>query len=339
RMIAQYIGVAHGTIDREIKRGMVTKMSKQSNNGKVYCYYKEYYDPYTAQERYEKSRSNCGRTPIYQSSPEIINLLDDLMLGEFDFKDHDKFESLDSQKCSPYAALKIAESLVNDDVKLPASERSIYNWIDKGLLRTKIIDLLEKLGVLRPNMVELQSVNSQVRTFPTTKRGGNSHHFRSLGNGILVQGKKSAEDPVILVLAERLTRYNLAFKITSKTPNAVSRVITKLKELTGDYFDEIFKTITPDNGSEFFEVANEVDQVYYADAYSPWQRGTNENNNRLLRRSITKGTSLQLFSEFDVEQANLRLNSYPRKILGGKSSLDRFEEEILKIVDPETLAV
>lgn len=54
RMIAQYIGVAHGTIDREIKRGMVTKMSKQSNNGKVYCYYKEYYDPYTAQERYEK---------------------------------------------------------------------------------------------------------------------------------------------------------------------------------------------------------------------------------------------------------------------------------------------
>ncbi|WP_421388209.1 helix-turn-helix domain-containing protein, partial [Limosilactobacillus fermentum] len=114
RMIAQYIGVAHGTIDREIKRGMVTKMSKQSNNGKVYCYYKEYYDPYTAQERYEKSRSNCGRTPIYQSSPEIINLLDDLMLGEFDFKDHDKFESLDSQKCSPYAALKIAESLVND---------------------------------------------------------------------------------------------------------------------------------------------------------------------------------------------------------------------------------
>ncbi|MCT3447053.1 hypothetical protein EFQ36_01955, partial [Limosilactobacillus fermentum] len=71
----------------------------------------------------------------------------------------------------------------------------------------------------------------------------------------------------------------------------------------------------------------------------PWQRGTNENNNRLLRRSITKGTSLQLFSEFDVEQANLRLNSYPRKILGGKSSLDRFEEEILKIIDPETLAV
>ncbi|PTV30295.1 IS30 family transposase, partial [Limosilactobacillus fermentum] len=84
------------------------------------------------------------RTPIYQSSPEIINLLDDLMLGEFDFKDHDKFESLDSQKCSPYVALKIAESLVNDDVKLPASERSIYNWIDKGLLRTKNIDLLEK---------------------------------------------------------------------------------------------------------------------------------------------------------------------------------------------------
>lgn len=58
-----------------------------------------------------------------------------------------------------------------------------------------------------------------------------------------------------------------------------------------------------------------------------------------LTGDSTKGTSLQLFSEFDVEQANLRLNSYPRKILGGKSSLDRFEEEILKIIGPETLAV
>lgn len=339
RMIAQYIGVAHGTIDREIKRGMVTKMSKQSNNGKVYCYYKEYYDPYTAQERYEKSRSNCGRTPIYQSSPEIINLLDDLMLGEFDFKDHDKFESLDSQKCSPYAALKIAESLVNDDVKLPASERSIYNWIDKGLLRTKIIDLLEKTR--RTKAKHGRTPKREQPGKNISQRPKEVETRTTFGHWEIdtVQGKKSAEDPVILVLAERLTRYNLAFKITSKTPNAVSRVITKLKELTGDYFDEIFKTITPDNGSEFFEVANEVDQVYYADAYSPWQRGTNENNNRLLRRSITKGTSLQLFSEFDVEQANLRLNSYPRKILGGKSSLDRFEEEILKIIGPETLAV
>ena len=236
RMIAQYIGVAHGTIDREIKRGMVTKMSKQSNNGKVYRYYKEYYDLYTAQERYEKSRSNCGRTPIYQSSPEIIDLLDDLMLGEFDFKDHDKFESLDSQKCSPYAALKIAETLVGDDVKLPASERSIYNWIDKGLLRTKNIDLLEKTRRSkakhgRTPKREQPGKNISQRPEEVDTRSTFGHWEMDT-----VQGKKSAEDPVILVLAERLTRYNLAFKIASKTPNAVSRVIMKLKELAGDHF-------------------------------------------------------------------------------------------------------
>ncbi|MGY0271382.1 IS30 family transposase, partial [Limosilactobacillus fermentum] len=175
--------------------------------------------------------------------------------------------------------------------------RFIYNWIDKGLLRTKIIDLLEKTRRTkakhgRTPKREQPGKNISQRPKEVETRTTFGHWEMDT-----VQGKKSAEDPVILVLAERLTRYNLAFKITSKTPNAVSRVITKLKELTGDYFDEIFKTITPDNGSEFFEVANEVDQ------------------------------------------ANLRLNSYPRKILGGKSSLDRFEEEILKIIDPETLAV
>lgn len=216
RMIAQYIGVAHGTIDREIKRGMVTKMSKQSNNGKVYCYYKEYYDPYTAQERYEKSRSNCGRTPIYQSSPEIINLLDDLMLGEFDFKDHDKFESLDSQKCSPYAALKIAESLVNDDVKLPASERSIYNWIDKGLLRTKNIDLLEKTRRTkakhgRTPKREQPGKNISQRPKEVETRTTFGHWEMDT-----VQGKKSAEDPVILVLAEDLPGITLLLRSHQK---------------------------------------------------------------------------------------------------------------------------
>ncbi|MEK1478710.1 IS30 family transposase, partial [Limosilactobacillus fermentum] len=118
--------------------------------------------------------------------------------------------------------------LVNDDVKLPASERSIYNWIDKGLLRTKNIDLLEKTRRTkakygRTPKREQPGKNISQRPKEVETRTTFGHWEMDT-----VQGKKSAEDPVILVLAERLTRYNLAFKITSKTPNAVSGVITKL---------------------------------------------------------------------------------------------------------------
>ena len=89
----------------------------------------------------------------------------------------------------------------------------------------------------------------------------------------------------------------------------------------------VMASLTLDRGSEFaphkaFTVATNV-QVYFCDPQSPWQRGTNENTNSLLRQYFPKGTDLSHYSQEDLDEVALQLNTRPRKTLGYKTPADR----------------
>ncbi|MDR1000552.1 MAG: IS30 family transposase, partial [Clostridiales bacterium] len=91
------------------------------------------------------------------------------------------------------------------------------------------------------------------------------------------------------------------------------------KKVGGD-FSEVFKSITADNGSEFLDsagikAASNCGEVYYAHPYSSWERGSNENGNRMLRRFIPKGTDLSDLTEKELQQYEDWVNNYPRRIL------------------------
>ncbi|MGN9066476.1 IS30 family transposase [Ligilactobacillus agilis] len=88
-------------------------------------------------------------------------------------------------------------------------------------------------------------------------------------------------------------------------------------ELKEEYGSKLFKTITADNGSEFSGLGKVHSEVYYAHPYSPWQCGSNENNNGFLRRVITKGRAISSFSEEEIYYANDIMNEYPRRIFKG----------------------
>jgi len=87
----------------------------------------------------------------------------------------------------------------------------------------------------------------------------------------------------------------------------------------------VFKSITADNGSEFLDSeaikkAAKCDEVYYAHPYSSWERGSNENGNRILRRFIPKGTDIGKLTHSELQRIEDWVNNYPRKILGYKSA-------------------
>ena len=144
-----------------------------------------------------------------------------------------------------------------------------------------------------------------------------------------VVGKKGTS-AVLLVLTERKTREEIIRKMKSKSQYCVVKEIDKIERKLGSKkFRETFKTITCDNGCENLDyegiersvlTKQSRTKVYYAHPYSAWERGSNENANKLIRRFIPKGVDIGEFSHERIKMIEHWINNYPRRIFGGMSS-------------------
>ena len=140
--------------------------------------------------------------------------------------------------------------------------------------------------------------------------------------GDLLCGTKSSQ---IITLVERHSRYTALIKVADhKTENVVAALTRHARSLP----KSLRRSLTWDHGKEMsqharFSVATNV-KVYFCDPSSPWQRGTNENTNGLLRQYFPKGTDLSGFTQAQLDKIALRLNQRPRKTLGFKTPADKF---------------
>ena len=140
--------------------------------------------------------------------------------------------------------------------------------------------------------------------------------------GDLLSGSKNS---YIATLVERHTRYVMLMKIANKdTQTVISALIKQAKTLP----NELYKSLTWDRGKELtdhrrFTLATNID-VYFCDPQSPWQRGSNENTNRLLRQYFPKGTDLSVHSQTYLNKVARQLNERPRKTLTFETPAERF---------------
>ncbi len=140
--------------------------------------------------------------------------------------------------------------------------------------------------------------------------------------GDLIGGSRNS---YIATLVERHTRYVMLAKVNNKdTESVVSALIKQSKKLPG----ELYKSLTWDRGKELadhqrFTLETSI-EVYFCDPSSPWQRGTNENTNRLLRQYFPKGTDLSLHSQARLNAVARQLNERPRKTLEFETPAERF---------------
>jgi IS30 family transposase len=145
------------------------------------------------------------------------------------------------------------------------------------------------------------------------------------GDLVVGLGHKSA----IGTLVERTTRLTLIVKLSMKNAPAVRTAFAKAFRRIPRQFS---KTLTYDRGSEMSEHLLFTEQtkikVYFADPQSPWQRGTNENTNGLIRQYFPKGTDFSQISLAAIRAAECRLNSRPRKTLGYYTPSEKFYELI-----------
>ena len=150
-----------------------------------------------------------------------------------------------------------------------------------------------------------------------------------------VAGEKSKDDCVLLTILERKTRNAIIHKIASKTAEAVTEALNEIRNIYGDKFSHIFKTITCDNGSEFADLSileAETDtKVYFTHPYSSFEKGTNERHNGLIRRFIPKGKRISDYSSDDITYIEEWMNTLPRRILNYKTPEELFEMHLDEI--------
>ena len=140
--------------------------------------------------------------------------------------------------------------------------------------------------------------------------------------GDLIAGSKNS---YIATLVERHTRYVMLVRVKGKdTETVISALIKHAEKLP----TELYKSLTWDRGKEMadhqrFSLATNID-VYFCDPQSPWQRGSNENTNRLLRQYFPKGTDLSVHSQATLNKVARQLNERPRETLEFETPAERF---------------
>lgn len=146
--------------------------------------------------------------------------------------------------------------------------------------------------------------------------------------GDTVVGKRAGKEAVVFSLLEKKTQNYMAFLIPGKTSEAVMSAMRILKAEFGDRFDQVFKTITVDNGSEFADFAQCESwgtQVFFAHPYTSWERAQNERHNGLFRAFVPKGVSMQNYSAEYILTAADELNARPRRKLGYATPEELFD--------------
>jgi IS30 family transposase len=147
--------------------------------------------------------------------------------------------------------------------------------------------------------------------------------------GDLIAGSRNS---YIATLVERHSRYVLLAKVPNKdTASVVAALVGQVQHLPR----ELRRSLTWDRGKELADhkrltLATDLD-VYFCDPHSPWQRGSNENTNRLLRQYFQKGTDLAVHSQAKLNTVARELNERPRKTLNYNSPAEKFDECVATI--------
>jgi len=311
--IAKYLGRASNTIRNELKRGTVPQIKA---NKTLMVYF-----PDTGQRVYEANRKNCGTKFKLLECEAFINHATELFFN--------KNQSLDSICGASLIHNKFSKSEM-------VCTKTLYNYIDLGLLKISNIDL--PLKVRRSSKSSRIKRNKKKLGTSIDERPESINDRSEFGHWEIdtVIGKKNKNEAALLTITERVTRKEIIRKIPSKTTESVQNALAALIQEAGDGFSKVFKSFTSDNGSEFAELA-EIEKttdtkVYFAHPYSSGERGTNERHNGLIRRFIPKGRSLGEFSIESIAKVENWCNTLPRKILNYLTPNEAFEDNLSTLI-------
>ena len=217
------------------------------------------------------------------------------------------------------------------EIKMP-SFKTIYRWLYQGYLVKGNVKVLRKKGKTRKRLGNggKFTTGKSIR-----KRDKSVYKRREVGHwevDTVVSGIGKSK-ACFATFAKRKTRFYIAVWMPDRKAESMEKASVKA---LGELPSEMVKSITCDRGSEFGNWRNIEEklkcEVYFADPYCAWQKGTNENSNGLLREFYPKGRNLSHVGEKTLKKNLALINARPKKVLGYKAPADLFEQELQKVL-------
>jgi len=322
KQIAKKLNSHISTVYREIKRGQVKRIRSDLT---------EYltYRANTAHSDYQSKVTNRAHSLKIEKYKELAGYIrkkicdekysPDVIIGEIKRESH-KFKELICTK-------------------------TLYNYIDREVFEgVTNYSLWEKRKHRKRKYKQVSRINLKnkgSRSIEERPEKINNRLEYGHWEGDCIVGVRNGKKDGLFTLSERKTREQIIVKIKSLTQDSIKTALNKLEINYNSSFKEKFKSITLDNGREFLDWeaieksslnGKKRTLVYFAHPYSSWERGTNENQNRMIRRFIPKGTDISKLSDRDIKKIEYWMNNYPRKILGYKTP----NELVLNIANNST---
>lgn len=316
--IARQLNRSKSTIYREIKRGTVVLKQSDLSEKAVYRYDHGHL-------KYKDMQENKGRPLKIGYDYTLSRYIEDKILND---------------KYSPAAIIgEIKQKCLVFKEMICA--RTVYNYVGMGIfVGISASDLpykkKQKKKAKKDGKIAKSRAHKSIEERPETinERKDFGHWEMDL-----IKGKVRTKT-CLLTISERLTRKEIIIKLCSGTVEEVDKALTGLENILGRKFNDIFKTITVDNGSEFLDWEKLEESkikpgakrtyMYFAHPYSSYERGTNENGNRIIRRFIPKGIDIGEVAEGMVGYVQKWMNNYPRGIFGYKTANDMIRQIVTK---------
>lgn len=317
--VARQLKVHRSTICREYHRGKYLHRNSDYTE-------EEKYSSDLGQKIHEYKMEGKGRSLKIGNDRELSEYIENKIV---------------ENKYSPEAALADVEKS-GIKFKTKISLRTLYRYIDTGIFLKLTNKNLPIKSKRKKHHKKIQVQKRAVAGESIENRPDEVQGRAVFGHWEMdtVKGKQGITKSCMLVLTERKTRNEIIIKMKDQKTASVVEALDRLEKKWGDMFYKIFKSITVDNGVEFSDYegleksvrkAGKRTFVFYCHPYSSWERGTNENNNRLVRRHIPKGVNFDDTTDEKIAYIEEWINNYPRKILGYKTSKELFEEELKKL--------
>lgn len=310
QQIARILGRARSTVYREIQRGTRTRLHWDLSEKRQY--------------RADIAQRDC-REKARHKGPE-------LKIG----KDH---------RLEEHIRTKILKELYSPDALIGEIKaqglkfegmictKTLYNYIDAGIFsgisNENLWQKRKRKKKAYRQIVRASRTNRGAKSIERRPQEANERLEYGHWEGDCVKGPKGRSTS-LFTLTERKTLEQIILKIERTSQEEIQRAMDFLEEEFKDDFSLKFKSITFDNGVEFLDwtslerSATSPDTkrtlIYFAHAYAAWERGSNEVQNKMIRRFIPKGTDIHDISDEEILRIQNWMNNYPRKKLGYKSA-------------------